>query len=93
MGSIKLLAVIWSSNLTARTFSITFDKNGRLHTGKCFDRVGKPIIRENYVEEFFMKNRLHYRKHHEMKTGRSSNQLVVSKGLQQQVMSGNHESV
>ena len=23
---------------------------------KCFDRVGKPIIRENYVGEFFMKN-------------------------------------
>ena len=60
---------------------------------KCFDLVGKPIIRENYVEEFFMKNGLLYRKHHEMKTGRSSNQLVVSKGLQQQVRSVNHESV
>ena len=23
---------------------------------KCFDRVGKPIIRKNYVGEFFMKN-------------------------------------
>ena len=27
---------------------------------KCFDRVGKPIIRENYVGEFFMKNGLLY---------------------------------
>ena len=48
---------------------------------KCSDRVGKPIIRENYVGEFFKKNRLLYRKHQEMKTGRSSNQLVVPKGL------------
>ena len=48
---------------------------------KCFDRVGKPIIRENYVREFFMKNGLVYRKHQETKTGRSSNQLVLPKGL------------
>ena len=33
---------------------------------KCFDRVGKPIIRENYVREFFMKNGLLYSKHLEM---------------------------
>ena len=59
---------------------------------KCFDRVGKPIIRENYVGEFFMKNGLLYRKHQEMKTGRSSNYLVVPKGLQQQVISANQES-
>ena len=59
---------------------------------KCFDRVGKPIIRENYVGEFNMKNGLLYRKHQEMKTGRRSNQLVVPKGLRQQVMSVNHES-
>ena len=59
---------------------------------KCFDRVGKPIIRENYVAEFFMKNELLYRKHQETKTGRSANQLVVPKGLQQRVMSVNHES-
>ena len=39
-----------------------------------------------------MKNGLLYRKHQETKTGRSSNQLVVSKGLRQQVMSVNHES-
>ena len=39
-----------------------------------------------------MKNGLLHRKHQEMKTGRSSNQLVVPKGLQQQVMSVNHES-
>ena len=25
---------------------------------KCFDRVGKPIIRENYVGEFYMMNGL-----------------------------------
>ena len=48
---------------------------------KCFDRIGKPIIRENYVGEFFMKNGLLYQKHEEAKTGRSSNQLVVPKGL------------
>ena len=28
---------------------------------KCFDRVGKLIIRENYVGEFYMKNGLLYR--------------------------------
>ena len=38
---------------------------------KCFDRIGKPIIRENYVGEFYKKNRLLYRKHQETKTGRS----------------------
>ena len=59
---------------------------------KCFDRVRKPIIRENYVGEFFMKNGLLYSKHQNTKTGRSSNQLVVPKGLSQQVMSVNHES-
>ena len=59
---------------------------------KCFDRLGKPIIRENYAGEFFMKNGLLYRKHQETKTGRSSNQLVVPKGLRQQFMSVNHES-
>ena len=57
----------------------------------CFDPLGKPIIRENYVGEFYMKNGLLYRKHQETKTGRSSNQLVVPKGLRQQVMSVNHE--
>ena len=41
---------------------------------KYFNRVGKPIIRENYVGEFFMKNLLLYWKHQETKTGRSSNQ-------------------
>ena len=59
---------------------------------KCFDQVEKPIIRENYVGEFFMKNGLLYRKHQKTKTGRSSNQLVVPKGLRQQVMSVNHIS-
>ena len=39
-----------------------------------------------------MKNGLLYRKHQEMKTGRSSNQLAVPKGLRQQVMSLNHKS-
>ena len=34
---------------------------------KCFDRVGKLIIRENYVGELHMKNGLLYRKHQEMK--------------------------
>ena len=59
---------------------------------QCFDRVGKPIIRENYVGEFFMKKGLLYQKHQETKTGRSSNHLVVPKGLRQQVMFVNHES-
>ena len=36
---------------------------------KCFDRIGKPIIRENYVGEFYKKNGLLYRKHQETKTG------------------------
>ena len=39
-----------------------------------------------------MKNELLYRKHQETKAGRSSNQLVVLKGLRQQVMSVNHKS-
>ena len=58
----------------------------------CFDRIGKPIIRENYVGEFYKKNGLLYRKHQETKTGRSFNQLVVPKELRRQVMSVNHES-
>ena len=48
---------------------------------KCFDRIGKPIIRENYVGEVYKKNGLLYRKHQETKTGRSFNQLVVPKEL------------
>ena len=32
---------------------------------KCFDCIGKPIIRENYVGEFHKKNGLLYRKHQE----------------------------
>ena len=36
---------------------------------KCFDRIGKPIIRENYVGEFYKKNGLLYRKHQETKMG------------------------
>ena len=59
---------------------------------KCFDRIGKPIIRENYIGEFYKKNGLLYRKHQETKTGRSFNQLVVPKELRRQVMSVNHES-
>ena len=59
---------------------------------KCFDRIGKPIIRENYVGEFYEKNGLLYRNHQETKTGRSFNQLVVPKELRRQVMSVNHES-
>ena len=59
---------------------------------KCFDRIGKLIIRENYVGEFYKKNGLLYRKHQETKTGRSFNQLVVPKELRRQVMSVNHES-
>ena len=53
---------------------------------KCFDQVGKPIIRANFGE-FFMKNGLLYRKHQKTKTGRSS----IPQGLRQ-VMSANHES-
>ena len=63
-----------------------------LQKKKCFDRFGKPIIREKYLGEFFMKNEILYRKHQETKTGQSSSHLVDSKGLQQQVMSVNHES-
>ena len=59
---------------------------------KCFDRVGKLLVREDFVGEFYMKNGLLYRKHQEAKTGRRSNQLFVPKGLRQQVMSVNHES-
>ena len=59
---------------------------------KCFDRIGKPIIRENYVGEFYKKNGLLYRKHQETKTGRGFNQLVIPKELRRQVMSVNHES-
>ena len=59
---------------------------------KCFDRIGKPIIRENYVGEFYKKNGLLYRKHQETKTGRSFNQLVVLKEFRRQAMSVNHES-
>ena len=59
---------------------------------KCFDCIGKPIIRENYIGEFYKKNGLLYRKHQETKTGRSSNQLVIPKELRRQVMSVNHES-
>ena len=59
---------------------------------KNFDRVEKKlVIRENYVGDFYMKNGLLYWKHQETKTG-SLNQLVVPKGLRQQVMSVNHES-
>ena len=59
---------------------------------KCFDRIRKPIIRENYVGEFYKKNGLLYRKHQETKTGRSFNQLVVPKELRRHVMSVNYES-
>ena len=53
---------------------------------KCFDCIGKPIIRENYVGEFYKKNELLYRKHQGTNTAQSFNQLVVPK------MSVNHES-
>ena len=33
---------------------------------KCFDPIGKPIIRENYIGEFYKKNGLLYRKHQQM---------------------------
>ena len=59
---------------------------------KCCDHIWKPIIRKNYVGEFYKKNGLLYRKHQETKTGRSFNQLVVPKELRRQVMSVNHES-
>ena len=48
---------------------------------KCFDRIGKLIIRENYIGEFYKKNGLLYRKHQETKTGRSFNQLFIPKEL------------
>ena len=59
---------------------------------KCFDRIEKLIIRENYVGEFYKKNGLLYRKHQETKMGQSFNQLVVPKELRRQVMSVHHES-
>ena len=37
---------------------------------KCFDQVGKPIIRENDAGEFFVENGLLYWKHQETKTGK-----------------------
>ena len=46
---------------------------------KRFDRIGKPIIRVNYIEEFYKKNGLLYQKHQEM--GRSFNQFVIPKEL------------
>ena len=58
----------------------------------CFDCIGKPIIRENYVGEFYKKNGLLHWKHQETKMGQSFNQLVFPKELQRQVMSVNHES-
>ena len=45
----------------------------------CFDCVGRLIIRENYVGEFFMKNGLLYRMHQESRTGRFT-QLVIPRG-------------
>ena len=59
---------------------------------KCFNCIGKPFIRENYVGEFYKKNALFYRKHQETKTGQSFKQLVVPKELRRQMMSVNHES-
>ena len=59
---------------------------------KCFDRIGKLIIRGNYVGEFYKKKGLLYWKHQEIETGRSFNQLVIPKKLRRQVMSVNHES-
>ena len=59
---------------------------------KCFDCIGKLIIRDNYVGEFYKKNGLLHWKHQETKTGRSFNQLVVPKELRRQMMSVNHES-
>ena len=55
---------------------------------KCFDRIGRPIIREKYVGEFFMENGLLYWKHQD---GTSYNQLFVLKELAQDMFM-NHES-
>ena len=60
---------------------------------KFFDRIGKPIIRENYEGEFYKKNGLLYRKQKETNTRRSFNQLVLPKELRIQVMSMKPESV
>ena len=49
---------------------------------KCFDWIGKLIIREKYVEEFCKKNGLLYPKHQDMKMGSSFNQLVVPKDFE-----------
>ena len=59
---------------------------------KCFNSIGKPIIRENYVGELYQKNFQIYWKHQETKTGQSFIQLVIPKELRRQVMSVNHES-
>ena len=59
---------------------------------KSFDRIGKLIIRENYVGEFYKKKELLNWKQQETKTGRSFNQLVVPKELRRQMMSVNQES-
>ena len=59
---------------------------------KCYGRIGKPIIRENYVIEFYKKNGLLYLKHQEMRLGQSFNQSVISKELRRQIISVNQES-
>ena len=51
------------------------DQGGDIYS---FERVGKPIIRENCMGEFFMKNGLLYQ---ETKTGQCFNQLVIPRGF------------
>ena len=78
------------SSVDKSTFENLQKKDSTLK--KCFDRIGKPIIRGNYVGEFYKKNGLLYQKQQEIKTGRSFNQLVIPKELRRQVMSVNHKS-
>ena len=53
------------SSVDKSTIEILQKKDSTLK--KCFDHIGKPIIRENYIGEFYKKNGLLYRKHQETK--------------------------
>ena len=64
---INLLKVKEATSSVNKTTTEDLQKDSTLK--KWFDQVGKPIIRENYFGEFFMKNELLYRKHQEAKTG------------------------
>ena len=51
MSSSRLLSIRWSTRRTATTFSMTFDKNGRLETGRKFLNISG-------LSELFLSNGL-----------------------------------